>query len=189
MESSAGRTKKPPTIGASELRSTEATSQDEKFQAIRLANDIDDAMGFPQFEAGKSREGWLINMHSTAIEDPKIRGGRAGVDFYFLDNDGEHFKATLEYAPYFLIATKPGVENEVDEWCKRSFEGLLKGIKIVEKEDLSLPNHLLGYRRRFLRLSFYNVSDLLAVRREIFPIVAKNQKNSNTMDTYTEMAK
>lgn len=181
--------KKALTVGISELRSTEATSQDEKYQAVRLANDIDDAMGFPRFETGKSREGWLINMHSTVIEDSKIRGGRAGVDFYFLDHDGENFKVTLEYSPYFLIATKPGTENEVEEWCKRSFEGLLKGIKIIEKEDLSLPNHLLGHRRKFLRLGFYNVSDLLAVRKEIFPIVAKNQKNSSTLDTYTEMAK
>ena len=95
-------------------------------------------MGFERFEAGKKREGWLVNMHSTSIEDSKIPGGRAGVDFYFLQDDGNTFKATVEYDPYFLIATKRGKEQEVEEWCRRSFEGLVKGVKRVDKEDLQM---------------------------------------------------
>ena len=68
-------------------------------------------------------------------------------------------------------------ELEVEEWCKRAFEGLVKDIKRVEKEDLSMPNHLTGYRRTFLQLSFANVNDLLAVRKGLGPIVEKNKKN------------
>ncbi|KAL2014116.1 hypothetical protein VTN00DRAFT_1641 [Thermoascus crustaceus] len=176
------------TIEFSTLRSTEATSQDEKFEAIRLANDIDEKMGFPRFESGEKREGWLINMHSTSIEDPNVPGGRAGVDFYFLEDDGGSFKATVEYDPYFLIAAKKGRETEVEEWCRRMFEGLIKKIKIVEKEDLSMPNHLLGHRRTFLQLNFANVGNLLEVRKTLLPIAEKNRKNVNAMDTYAEMA-
>lgn len=33
-------------------------------------------------------------------------GGKAGVDYYFLDDFGGSFKATVMYYPYFLIATK-----------------------------------------------------------------------------------
>lgn len=77
-------------------------------------------------------------MHSTSIEDAKIQGGRAGVDYYFLQDDGNTFKATVEYDPYFLIAVKRGREPEVEEWCKRSFEGLVKTVKKVEKEDLQM---------------------------------------------------
>ena len=133
--------------------------------------------------------GWLINMHSTTIEDERISGGRAGVDYYFLEDDGRSFKATVEYDPYFLIAVKKGREVEVEEWCRRKFEGLVKGLRRVEKEDLQMPNHLLGYRRTFLQLSFENVGDLLGVRKILMPIAENNKKSMNAMDTYAEVAR
>ncbi|KAF7593430.1 DNA polymerase epsilon catalytic subunit [Aspergillus hancockii] len=176
------------TVEFSSLRSSEATSQDEKFESIRLANSIDESLGFPRFESGEKRVGWLINMHSTSVEDPKVPGGRAGVDYYFLEEDGGSFKATLEYDPYFNIVVKKGHEAEVEEWCQRKFEGLIKKVTRVEKEDLKLPNHLLGHRRTFLQLEFANVSHLLEVRRTLLPLAEKNKKNVNEMDTYVEIS-
>jgi DNA polymerase epsilon subunit 1 len=176
------------TVDASSLRSTEATSQDEKLEATRLANRIDESMGFARFESGKKKVGWLVNMHSTAIEDENVPGGKAGVDYYFIGEDGDTFKATLEYDPYFLLAVRKGREQEVEEYCRKAYEGLVKGIKRVEREDLSMPNHLTGYRRTLLQLSFANVNDLLAVRKAVIPVVEKNKKNVNAMDTYAEVA-
>ncbi|KAH0090262.1 DUF1744-domain-containing protein, partial [Aureobasidium melanogenum] len=121
-------------------------------------------------------------------EDSKNQGGRAGVDFYFLQDDGNTFKATVQYDPYFLIAVKRGKEPEVEEWCKRSFEGLVKTVQKIDKEDLSMPNHLLGHRRNFLKLTFANVDHLLQVRRGISPIAEKNKSKMNAMDTYAEVA-
>lgn len=181
--------KRTKTVELSSLRSTEATSQDEKFEAIRLANSIDEAMGFPRFESGEKREGWLINMHSTSIEDSNVQGGRAGVDYYFLEDNGGSFKATVEYDPYFIIAAKRGCEVEVEEWCRRMFEGFIKKIVRVERDDLKLPNHLLGHRREFLQLKFANVSHLLEVRKTLLPLAERNKKTVNVMDTYAEMAR
>lgn len=177
------------TVEFSSLRSTEATSQDEKFEAIRLANSIDESLGFARFEAGEARAGWLINMRSTTIEDSNVPGGRAGVDYYFLQDDGGSFKATVEYDPYFLLAVKKGHEMEVEEWCRRNFEGLIKSFKRLDKEDLNLPNHLLGHRRTFIRLNFANVSNLLEVRRTLLPLAEKNKKNATDMDAYAEMTR
>ncbi|KAI4260020.1 MAG: hypothetical protein LQ352_000516 [Teloschistes flavicans] len=174
-------------IDASALRAGEATLQDERILATRLAHTIDESMGFARYESGRKRVGWLCNMHSTSIEDEKYPSGRAAVDFYFLDDDGGSFKATVEYDPYFLIAVKKGKEAEVEEWCRRKFEGLVKAVKRVEKEDLQMPNHLLGYRRLFLRLSFYNVSNLLEARSSLMPIAENNKKTLNAMDTYAEV--
>ena len=176
-------------VEASYLLASEATSQDEKLQATHLANDIDESMGFARYESGKKRIGWLCNMHSTSIEDDRIPGGRAGVDYYFLEDDGGTFKATVEYDPYFLIAVRKSKEAEVEEWCRRKFEGLVKGVKRIEKEDLQMPNHLLGYRRLFLQLSFTNVGNLLAVRKAIMPIAEKNRGSMSAMDTYAEVAR
>lgn len=181
--------KRAKIVEFSALRSSEATSQDEKYETIRVADGIDESMGFPRVESGKKRVGWLINMHSTTIKDAKVPGGRAGVDFYFLEDGGGSFKATVEYDPYFLIATKRGHEAEVEEWCRRMFEGLVKNVVLLEKEDLQMPNHLLGHKRPFLQLSFANVQDLLSVRKELLPIAAKNKKNVSAMDTYAEMAR
>lgn len=146
-------------------------------------------MGFARYDSGRIKVGWLINMHSTTIEDEGIPGGRAGVDYYFLEEDGSSFKATVEYDPYFLIAVRKGKEAEAEEWCRRKFEGVVKGVKRIEKEDLQMPNHLLGYRRIFLRLAFENVSDLLSVRKTILPIAEKNRGSMNAMDTYAEVAR
>ena len=180
--------RKLKTVDQASLRASELNSQNEKVEATRLAHRIDESMGFARYEAGKKRVGWLCNMHSTSVEDQKVPGGRAGVDFYFIEEDGGTFKATVEYDPYFLIAVKKSREPEVEEWCRRQFEGLVKGVKKVEKEDLQMPNHLLGYRRSFLKLSFANVSDLLSVRKVLMPIAEKNKKNLSAMDTYAEVA-
>ena len=176
-------------VNASDVRQHESTSQHEKIQATQLVHSIDESMGFPRYDSGKQKTGWLCNMHSTLIEDEKNPNGRAGVDYYFLEDDGGSFKATLEYDPYFLIAVRRGHEVEVEEWCCKSFEGLLKGVKRIEKEDLQMPNHLLGYRRTFLQLLFANVGDLLGVRKAIMPIAEKNRKNMNAMDTFAEVAR
>ena len=186
---SSSNTWRTKTVDASTLRTSEATSQDEKLQATRLAHTIDESMGFARYDSGKKKVGWLINMHSTTIEDDKIPGGRAGVDYYFIEEDGNTFKATVEYDPYFLIAVRKGKEPEVEEWCRRKFEGLVKGVKRIEKEDLQMPNHLLGYRRIFLQLAFENVGDLLSVRKIIMPVAEKNKESMNAMDTYAEVAR
>ena len=173
----------------STIRPGEGTLQDEKIQATRLAHVIDESMGFARYESGKRKVGWLCNMHSTTIEDDMVPGGRAGVDYYFIEEDGGTFKATVEYDPYFLIAVRKGKEAEVEEWCRKKFESLVKGVRRIEKEDLQMPNHLLGYRRMFLQLTFANVNNLLAVRKVIMPLAEENKKSVDAMDTYAEAAR
>jgi DNA polymerase epsilon subunit 1 len=182
--------RKAKTFAATKGSVNEATSSDEKREATRLAHSIDEAMGFARYESGKKKVGWLVNLHSTSIEDDKVLDGRAGVDCYFIEEDGGTFKATLEYDPYFLVAVKRGHEAEAEEWLKRApGGGVVKSLKKLEKEDLQMPNHLLGYRRTFFQLNFNNVFDLLAARRDIMPIAEKNKKNMNAMDTYAEVAR
>lgn len=167
----------------------EGTSADEKWERTRLAHTIDENMGFVRYESGKKKDGWMVNVQPTSIEDERIPNGRAALDCYFIEEDGSTFKAVVEYEPYFLIAVKKGHESEVEEWAKRvPGDGVVKSVKKVEKDDLNMPNHLLGYRRTFLELRFSNVTDLLSARRDIMPIAEKNKKNMNAMDAYAEVA-
>ncbi|KAK4063957.1 uncharacterized protein Triagg1_9285 [Trichoderma aggressivum f. europaeum] len=167
----------------------EGTSADEKWERTRLAQSIDDKMGFVRYESGKKKEGWLVNVQPTSVEDERIPGGRAALDCYFIELDGSTFKATVEYDPYIVIAVKKGRESEVEEWLKRvPGGGVVKSLRRVEKEDLSMPNHLMGYRRTFIEIRFANVGDLMSAKRDIMPIAEKNRKNMNAMDAYAEVA-
>ncbi|ORY68251.1 DNA polymerase family B [Pseudomassariella vexata] len=166
----------------------EGTSADEKAERAALAQQIDESMGFARYESGRRKEGWLVNVQPTtvALEDD---GGRAALDCYFIEEEGTTFKATIEYEPYFLVAVRKGHEPEVEEWVKRvPGGGVVKSVKRIDKEDLSMPNHLLGYRRTFLELRFKNVSDLLGCRRDIMPVAEKNRKQMGAVDVYAEVA-
>jgi len=50
-----------------------------------------------------------------------------------------------------------------------------------------LPNHLMGHRRLYLQLCFRNVSDLLAVRRDIVPLALANSAKRDAVDAYAEV--
>ena len=40
------------------------------------------------------------------VKDPEWPSGKAGVDYYFIEDDGSMFKVTYLSEPYFYIATK-----------------------------------------------------------------------------------
>jgi hypothetical protein len=43
------------------------------------------------------------------VKDPEWPSGKAGVEYYFIEDDGGMFKVTYLYEPYFYIATKVGL--------------------------------------------------------------------------------
>ena len=47
-----------------------------------------------------------IFFFQTLVKDPDWPGGKAAVDFYFIQDDGGMFKCTYLYEPYFYIACK-----------------------------------------------------------------------------------
>jgi len=57
-----GKTK---TVASGSLLPTDGTSNAEKFESARISNQIDEAMGFPRYESGPKKVGWLVNMHTV----------------------------------------------------------------------------------------------------------------------------
>lgn len=49
-------------------------------------------------------------------------------------------------------------------------------------------NHLSGLKRKLLKVSFYNVQQLMEVRREITPTVNRNSKRSTMADAVAALA-
>ncbi|KAI0946543.1 hypothetical protein AcW1_009982 [Taiwanofungus camphoratus] len=168
-------------------REDDGTQLAERFEQVRISDDVDEKLGFARIQEGTRREGWLINMHPTLVKDADWQSGKAAVDFYFVQDDGGMFKCTYQYEPYFYIACKTGMETIIEEWLMKRYEAHICRITRERKEDLQLPNHLLGHRRLYLQLHFRNVSDLLAVRRDIMPLALANSAKLDAVDAYAEV--
>ncbi|XP_014243351.1 DNA polymerase epsilon catalytic subunit A [Cimex lectularius] len=147
---------------------------------------IDFKYGFDRIKDHQERIGFLINMHATEILDEDKRLISA-VDYYFIQEDGSRFKASLPYQPYFLILVKKECIQEVSAYLTKRFAGTLLSVELVIKEDLDLPNHLIGLKQRYLKLLFATVSDLIKVRQVIRPSVKKNQNREASNTFYNDM--
>jgi DNA polymerase epsilon subunit 1 len=79
------------------------------------------------------------------------------------------------------------METIVEEWLIKKYEGVIYRIVRERKEDLKMPNHLLGHRRLGLQLCFRNVTDLLTVRRDIMPLALANGAKRSAIDAYAEV--
>uniref|UniRef100_A0A3B5JX93 DNA polymerase epsilon catalytic subunit n=1 Tax=Takifugu rubripes TaxID=31033 RepID=A0A3B5JX93_TAKRU len=158
----------------------------KRLERSQFADQMDARFGFDRIREPGEKTGWLINMHPTEILDEDKRMISA-VDYYFIQEDGSRFKVALPFKPYFYIATKKNCEREVSSYVSKKFQGKVSKLEIVPKEDLDLPNHLVGLKRSYIKLSFNTVDDLVKVKREISPAVRKNREREQSNDAYTSM--
>ncbi|KAF8331488.1 uncharacterized protein EI90DRAFT_3145642 [Cantharellus anzutake] len=169
------------------VKDDDGSKVEARFELARIEDGIEEKLGFSRYQEGRPRDGWMINMRPTLIKDDDVPGGRAGIDYYFIQDDGGMFKATVPYEPYFYIACKKGNEGIVEEWLLKRYEGLIYRILREKKEDLKMPNHLLGYQQLYLQLNFRNVSDLLSVRKDLLPVAQANSAKRSAVDAYAEV--
>ncbi len=135
---------------------------------------FDSRSGFERYEEGPARIGYLFNMlPATLVGEDRLE--RSALDLFFLQQDGDTFKATVAYEPYFyLCMAGSSSEREIVSVLERRFEGRLSSVSVVEREDLEMPNHLAGHKRRLIMLSFRSVNDLTSVRNQLKPVMDKN---------------
>lgn len=79
------------------------------------------------------------------------------------------------------------MESTTEEWLNKKYEGLISRIVRERKEDLKMPNHLMGHHRTFLQLCFRNVTDLLTIRRDLLPLALANSAKRDAVDAYAEV--
>uniref|UniRef100_A0A8C4T9X8 DNA polymerase epsilon catalytic subunit n=1 Tax=Erpetoichthys calabaricus TaxID=27687 RepID=A0A8C4T9X8_ERPCA len=158
----------------------------KRLERSQFTDNMDARFGFERMKEPGEKTGWLINMHPTEILDDDKRMASA-VDYYFIQEDGSRFKVALPYKPYFYLATKKGCEREVISFLSKKYQGKIAKLEMLPKEDLDLPNHLVGLKRNYIKLSFNTVDDLIKVRREISPAVRKNREQEKSNDAYTAM--
>lgn len=123
---------------------------------------IDEIFGFEKMKSDKPRLGWLLNYLPTTMYD-ELGMKRSGIDLYFIDREGGNFKASLYFEPYFYVDACDSTRiMEIQQHLSKRLEGCR--VEIMDKEDLDMANHLSGKMHRFLKLSFSEVSDLVAAK-------------------------
>ncbi|XP_039270554.2 DNA polymerase epsilon catalytic subunit A-like [Styela clava] len=157
----------------------------KRLEQAKLSEEMDERYGYKKLSLPCEKLGWLINMCEADIldEDKKMI---SAVDFYFLQDDGERFKVSVPFKPYFYVLTKRGTEKEVISFLQRKFPKIFS-IEIKKKEDLDLQNHLVGLKQTYLKLSFMHVDDLSSVRQIIQRAVNRNKQREKGHSAYVEM--
>ena len=49
------------------VRDEEGNKLAERFEQVRLSDEVDEKIGFPKIQEGPQREGWMINMHPVRV--------------------------------------------------------------------------------------------------------------------------
>ncbi|XP_011188337.1 DNA polymerase epsilon catalytic subunit 1 [Zeugodacus cucurbitae] len=156
------------------------------YRQSRENDKIDSKYGFDRVKDSIERTGYLINMHSTEILD-EDRRLVAALDLFFIQMDGSRFKCTVAYKPYLLIRPDEKQSHEVARFLSRKYSGQLANVEHISKEDLDLPNHLVGKKQHFLKLSFLNQTAMTKVRRELNAAVKRNLEREKSNTFYMQM--
>ena len=165
--------------GGFESKTPEERLNEMREKVIR-EDALDARFGFVRFGVDESNKklGWLMNMHPTLQPDSETGALKSCLDLYFIQEDGRTFKATVPHEPYFYVGVKNGALRDVEAILRRRLPRI-GSLSYNSKEDLDLKNHLSGLQKKYLRVSFHTVQDLVAARAILAPIVARNQKKAS----------
>ncbi|KAJ1279266.1 hypothetical protein BS78_04G142600 [Paspalum vaginatum] len=169
--------------GGSWRRSGSAAAKEQR---LRLGAEelLESRLGFAPYTAGERRLGWLLTFSPSSWEDEDSGKIYSCVDLYFVSQDGSTFKVKYKFRPYFYAATKDKMELEVEAYIRRRYEGEISDIEIIEKDDLDLKNHLSGLKRKYLKLQFDTVQQLVRVRNDLLHVVEKNEEKLDAVEAF-----
>ncbi|KAK6247338.1 hypothetical protein QUC31_018903 [Theobroma cacao] len=160
-------------------------SSKKQKKLIRSAEEeLESKLGFDLFSEGEKRLGWLLTIASSSCEDADTGKVYSCVDLYFVSQDGSCFKSKFKFRPYFYVAAKDRAEMDVEAYLRRRYESQIAEIEIVEKEDLDLKNHLSGLHKRYLKIAFDTVQQLMDVKKDLVHVVERNQAKFEAAEAY-----
>ena len=162
---------------------------DLRFQLMRENEAIDVKYGFQRINEkfGKEVTGYMMNFHSAEMLDENKRL-IACIDLYFVEDDGGRFKVSVPFKPYFYIKVKENnLIQETSAYLSKRYGEYIHKMENVRKEDLDLPNHLVGLKQTYIKLSFLTTTDLQKVRKDILTAVRRNKDKQKSTTAYTEL--
>ncbi|ETN82565.1 b, exonuclease domain protein, DNA polymerase family [Necator americanus] len=156
---------------------------EERVRRVKFNDIIDSKFGFDRYTGTTERDAWLINFQPAELIDEHTKAIISAVDFYFVQGNGERFKISYPFRPYFYISTADGAEHQVASFLTKKYAGFL-AIDIMDKEDLDLKNHLSGLKKTYLKLSFPGTSELMKVKKDLMPHINKNKERVKKESQY-----
>ncbi|KAM3720644.1 DNA polymerase epsilon catalytic subunit [Dirofilaria immitis] len=157
-----------------------------RLEKIHSSEVLDQKFGFQRYTDIEWKNAWLLNVQAAEMLDEETRNIIAVCDFYFLQEDGGRFKISYPFRPYLYIATLPSFEHQVLSYLSKKYANVVT-IDIVEKENLDLKNHLSGIKQTYLKISFPSSNELLKFKKDITPILRRNQEREKQTTSYTNL--
>ncbi|OQV25773.1 DNA polymerase epsilon catalytic subunit A [Hypsibius exemplaris] len=167
--------------------SNAADTEDQRLEKALKNDSLDAKFGFERYKEPKERTGFMLNMQPNEVMDEETKKLTAVVDYFFMDEMNSRFKISMPYQPYFFLKAKPGHDVEASTYLQRKYSQILAHIETVWKEDLDLLNHLSGLRQKYIKLSFWSMSDLAKVKKELMPVVRRNRERQKNVSPLAEM--
>ncbi|KAJ3423383.1 DNA polymerase epsilon catalytic subunit a [Anaeramoeba flamelloides] len=145
----------------------------KKEQRERMSK-LEKLFGFRTYSDYKKRLGWLFNVKPSTILE-KDGNEYACLDLFFFEQEGTTFKVNYKFEPYILVSVLKDNFQVVENLILKDNEGLIASSEIVIKEDLDMKNHLSNLKKKYLKLNFTNIENLLSVRKKIMKQLRVNQ--------------
>ena len=101
--------------------------------------------------------------------------------------NASRFKISVIYQPYFLVLPQQDQIHEVMTFLQRKFGGQASKIEVVEKDDLDMPNHIVGLKHSMIKMSFPNTNVMTKVRLEVNRAVRKNKEREKSNTFYMKL--
>jgi len=150
---------------------------------------LEDKFGVHILEPGSNRDGYLFNYRQTAHYDKENGRELTALLLYFITLQGDTFRSTFVYRPYFLLRCYPGANFEmIASSLRERFAYERIHVQIIQKEDLTMEDYLSGKKRTLLKLSFDNEGQKSRTKGELDFDCLKNERQlrGRTEDEYAE---
>lgn len=129
-------------------------------------------------------QGWLYNLYETVFfRDPSeskessIEGVilYAAVECYFMTTALDLFKITVPVKPYFYIQAPVENYSFIQECLLLQYPNLSIDMDLVERNDLSIHNHISSEGAVHLRLTFNNLTELRTVSTTLIGLLRQKE--------------
>lgn len=136
--------------------------------------------GVEMLKPGERRIGYLYNFRAVTVAS-ESGAPESALYLYFLDKYGKTFSCVYRFHPYFLVdfheeIGSSGIEVALNVLKIRYPQA--SSIDLVEKEDLSLMDHLSGKRHTFVKMTFPSMDPFSTAKRQLMALAKDNAKTS-----------
>ena len=175
--------------------SSKVSESSRLIHQYQVTSDLDSKFEFNPVPTNSTEKvGWLSNIHPILANDIDSETGEmnsmngvSGVDLYWLDIEGGYYKTTHFFKPYLFVLLNENINsllaenvdkvfNGCEQFLKREISGI-QDLKIMDREDLKMDNHLIGLQRKMIKISFNSELEMNQARFRLNRLIASNIAN------------